>query len=575
LSKLEVNQIDKTPTGTEVTVLSDLHIGAELKLKNYTTAQITAIQNPNDGSLVWDETEGTVKVYKSSSATWVQVGGTEHTKAFNNIEVAGQLDVDALVQNDTLTLIAGQDMTLTTDRINQTITFAHNGLDTSAVAQNIVPSQNDTYDLGSASFKWRNLYLGGDTIYMGDSTISAINVGVNDDKIVFSDKIELDGIIDSSGGSGISVTGNMNIDGIKTDSIGEKTASNNVAINNNLVLASGITIDFTAGSATGLGGSGGGTNANLLMNGSWDIWQRGTAGTSTSNGRPQSADRWVTTTNVSQISRQTFTQGQSDVPNSPVYYARWFSSNTGNCVMEQRIEGVQTAQGQDVTYSFWARTASGTKTLTTEMRQNFGVTGSYSAAVTITGTAHSINATWTQYTGTLSIPSTAGKAIGSVRDLATHDYLAFMFKHTGSSFDIYIANVKLEMGGSVTPFERLPYNTELNNCARYFQKVGEGTSAIIGWGGGSRNNVLDGILPYKLGPMYRFPDKIHSGQYRFVRGIYNEYGNYLNHNFNSHSDDVGWGCWNVDIGNNLTNYFCTIAGGNSSMRWMWDAEIGG
>jgi hypothetical protein len=575
LSKLEVNQIDKTPTGTEVTVLSDLHLNQELVLAEYTTAQINAIQNPNDGALVWDSEEGTVKVYKESSGVWVQVGGTEHTKAFNNIQVAGQLDVDALIQNDTLTLIAGSDITITTDRINQTITIDHDGLDLSAVSQNIVPNQDDNYDLGSATFKWRNLYLGGDTIYMGNSEISAINVAVNDDKIRFSDPIEITGMIDNSGGTGIAVTGDMNIDNIKTDSLGEKTASNNIDLNNNLVLAAGTTIDFTLGSATGLGGSGGGTNANLLMNGSWDIWQRGTAGTSTSNGRPQSADRWVTTTNVSQISRQTFTQGQTDVPNNPQYYARWFSSNTGNCVMEQRIEGVHTGQGQDVTYSFYARTASGTKTLTTEMRQNFGVTGSYSTAVTITGNSHSIDSTWTQYTGTLNIPSTSGKTIGSQRDQATHDYLAFMFKHTGSSFDIYIANVKLEMGGSVTAFERPAYNEELYKCARYFQKVGEGTSAIIGWGGGSRNNVLDGILPYKLGPMYRFPDKIHSGQYRFVRGIYNEYGNYLNHNFNSHIDDVGWGCWNVDIGNNLTNYFCTIAGGNSSMRWMWDAEIGG
>lgn len=575
MSKLEVNQIDKTPTGTEVTVLSDLHLNQELVLAEYTTAQINAIQNPNDGALVWDSEEGTVKVYKESSGVWVQVGGTEHTKAFNNIQVAGQLDVDALVQNDTLTFIAGTDITISTDRINQTITIDHDGLDLSAVSQNIVPNQDDNYDLGSATFKWRNLYLGGDTIFMGNSEISAINVGVNDDKIRFSDPLEITGMIDNSGGTGIAVTGDMNIDNIKTDSLGEKTSSNNIDLNNNLVLAAGTTIDFTLGSATGLGGSGGGTNANLLMNGSWDIWQRGTSGTSTSNGRPQSADRWVTTTNVSQISRQTFTQGQTDVPNNPKYYARWFSSNTGNCVMEQRIEGVHTGQGSDVTYSFYARTASGTKTLTTELRQNFGVTGSYSTAVTIAGTAHSIDSTWTQYTGTINVPSTAGKTIGAERDQATHDYLAFMFKHTGSSFDIYIANVKLEMGGSVTAFERPAYNEELYKCARYFQKVGEGSSAIIGWGGGSRNNVLDGILPYKLGPMYRFPDKIHSGQYRFVRGIYNEYGNYLNHNFNSHIDDIGWGCWNVDIGNNLTSYFCTIAGGNSSMRWMWDAEIGG
>ena len=81
MSKLEVNQIDKTPTGTEVTVLSDLHLNQELVLAEYTTAQINAIQNPNDGALVWDSEEGTVKVYKESSGVWVQVGGTESAEA--------------------------------------------------------------------------------------------------------------------------------------------------------------------------------------------------------------------------------------------------------------------------------------------------------------------------------------------------------------------------------------------------------------------------------------------------------------------------------------------------------------
>jgi len=573
MSKLEVNQISKTPTGNEVTVISDLYLEAPIKFASYTTAQINAIQNPVDGQLVYDSDEGTVKVYKGSTSVWTQVGGTEHTQAFNTISVQGQLDVVTTSQNDYLVFVAGDDITITTNPANKTIEFDVAPLDTSAVSQHIIPSTNNLYDLGSSTFKWNEAYVQ-DTIHMGNSSIQAINVGVNDDKISFSDKIELDGIVDNSGGTGIDVIGDMNIDLIRTDELREKSTNANITLSNDLVLASGVTIDFTSGSATGLGGSGGGTNANLLMNGSFDIWQRSTVGSQNNTGTPNSADRWLQTGSVSQLSRAAFSAGQSDVPSSPKYYGRWFSSQTGTCTLEQRIEGVQTGQGGQVTYSFWARTASGTRNVSVVLSQVFGITGSFTPTVNHSGSTHTLDATWTQYSGTVTLSSTSGTTIGSLRDQATHDHLAFKLQHSGSSFDIYLANVKLEIGGSVTSFERLPYNTELNNCARYFQKVGEGQEAIIGWGGGSRNNVMDGILPYKLGPLYRFPDKIHSGQYRFVRGIYSEYGNYLNHNFYSHIDDIGWGCWNVDIGNNIVSYFITIAGGNSSMRWMWNAEIG-
>lgn len=573
MSRIEVNEISKTPTGAEVTLDSKLKLNDVLELRSYTTAQVNAILNPEDGQVVYNSETGTIQVYKASTSLWTDVGGTEHTQAFNTIIATGQPNITTSEQNDTLTLIAGDDITLTFNSANQSITIDHDGLDTSAVAQNIVASADSTYDLGTNDIRWQNVYL--DRIYIGNMDIQSINLGVNSDKLVVSDQVEVSGIIESSntGATGIPVDGGLNPDSIKTDTISEKTTNANIDLENDLVLASGVTIDFTNGSATGLGGSGGGTNMNLLMNGAFQVWQYGTAGTQTSNGRPQSADRWVTTTNNSAITQATFAQGQTDVPNNPEYYARWNSSNTGTCIMEQRIEGVHTAQGQNVTYSFWARTASGTKTLDVQFTQQFGVAGGFSPAVTTAGSSHSLDTTWTQYSGTVAIPSTSGKSLGNASNQAIHDCLKFQFKHSGSSFDIYLANIKVENGGSVTSFEIPHYNEEFTKCTRFFQKVGAGSGAIIGWGGGSRNNVLDGILPYKLGPMYRFPTKIHSGQYRFVRGTTSEYGNYLNHNFNSHTDDIGWGCWNVDIGNGLTSYFCTIAGGNSSMRWYWDAEI--
>jgi hypothetical protein len=46
-------------------------------------------------------------------------------------------------------------------------------LDLSSIDQHIVPSSDETYDLGSATNKWRDLYLSGNTITLGSAVISA------------------------------------------------------------------------------------------------------------------------------------------------------------------------------------------------------------------------------------------------------------------------------------------------------------------------------------------------------------------------------------------------------------------
>ena len=40
----------------------------------------------------------------------------------------------------------------------------------------IIPTTNDVYDLGSAEYKFRDLYLGSNTIHVGDKTISETNI---------------------------------------------------------------------------------------------------------------------------------------------------------------------------------------------------------------------------------------------------------------------------------------------------------------------------------------------------------------------------------------------------------------
>src|SRR5574338_1498024 len=81
-----------------------------------------------------------------------------------------------------------------------------------------------------------------------------------------------------------------------------------------------VASDFTAGAVEG--GFGSSINfRNKIMNGNFDIWQRGTSQTSAGYG---SADRWAfnNTGSTKTTSRQTFALGQTDVPNNPTYFSR-------------------------------------------------------------------------------------------------------------------------------------------------------------------------------------------------------------------------------------------------------------
>jgi hypothetical protein len=63
-----------------------------------------------------------------------------------------------------------QTITANTSAPANTINIAANGQ--ISVNNNIIPSTNITYDLGTNLLRWRDLYLSGQTIQLGNTTIS-------------------------------------------------------------------------------------------------------------------------------------------------------------------------------------------------------------------------------------------------------------------------------------------------------------------------------------------------------------------------------------------------------------------
>jgi hypothetical protein len=227
---------------------------------------------------------------------------------------------------------------------------------------------------------------------------------------------------------------------------------------------------------------------NVIINGAFDIWQRGTSFTQANS---YTADRWQQSTDkTATISRQAFTPGAAPVAG---YEGGFFLRHTVNAggsfqVVQQRIEDVRTFAGQTVTLSYWAKADVAVNNVVI-IEQDFGSGGS--AAVATSAVTHALTTSWARYTATFAVPSVAGKTIGTsssliVRVIRTIDALAHIVDLWG---------VQLEAGTVATPFRRNApsIQAELSACQRYYYRRLAG-SAYGKFGLGSTNNAGNSCL---------------------------------------------------------------------------------
>jgi hypothetical protein len=264
----------------------------------------------------------------------------------------------------------------------------------------------------------------------------------------------------------IAGTGSQTFDNVSVGTNGQVLTADSAA-------ATGLAWTTVSGAATSLGYSAG---KNKVINGDFNVWQRGTTFTSQ---YAYVSDRWVYYQNgsgaVTTSSQQTFTPGNTISGYEPSFFLRVNQTTAGTGATTNSIltnlEDVRLFAGQTATISFWAKAGSGTPSITPGMFQTFGTGGS--AQVATSYTAIPITTSWARYTQTISIPSISGKTIG------TNSYVTLNLAipvNTVQTIDFW--GVQLEAGSTATAFQTATgtLQGELALCQRYYQRYTAATA---------------------------------------------------------------------------------------------------
>lgn len=209
---------------------------------------------------------------------------------------------------------------------------------------------------------------------------------------------------------------------------------------------------------------------NYLINGAFDIWQRGTSGFTSG----YFADRWF-------LNGSNNGARSTDVPNNNfAYSAAAWNASAAYAGITQRLESADAKNlvGKYVTVSGWFKRTGTTNggTLNINMDypnalDNYSST-TYVGSVTWASTAPSTS--WVRYSATFTMPVPNQAANG----------IQFSFTHNGSSGNNLgglWTGLQIEVGTTATSFRRNQNSTqsELATCQRYYQVYGGDPSNIV------------------------------------------------------------------------------------------------
>lgn len=248
-------------------------------------------------------------------------------------------------------------------------------------------------------------------------------------------------------------------------------------------------VTMTTADITGAGGASAqaynNAGRNLFDNAQMRVFQRGAGPVSGStSGAVYSADRWGLGISLASDSATSATLVLTDTDRSQLAdeAAIWglqtvftgSSSASGAVNAFQRIEYAEATSNKQVTLSFWAKASSGTPKIGIGYFQNFGSGGSTGVGGNL-GVTTNLTTTWTRYVFTGTLPSAAGKTMGTGNftqfDFWFSDQGSFSARSGGigvQSGTVQIWGPQLEFGATATPLEKLALATDLQRCQRFY-----------------------------------------------------------------------------------------------------------
>ena len=198
---------------------------------------------------------------------------------------------------------------------------------------------------------------------------------------------------------------------------------------------------------------------NLIINGGFDVWQRGTSTTSV-GANYYTVDRvWTYNPGANTI------QQSSSVPSGEGFI---YSLNATTSISALGVAVELPATGKtmlkantDYTLSFWAKSDVAATIGVHHRYRDAKASGTNNVDIDTQSTA-SITTSWARHTTTFNTGSTVPAATSKIIDIELS---------VSSLSNSYITGVQLELGSVATDFEHRSFGEELALCQRYYQQV--------------------------------------------------------------------------------------------------------
>jgi|14BtaG_2_1085337.scaffolds.fasta_scaffold00387_4 hypothetical protein len=224
-------------------------------------------------------------------------------------------------------------------------------------------------------------------------------------------------------------------------------------------------------------------NENLLINGDFQVWQKGDSILTDSAGET-TTDRWIGQSAL--VTRQS---NDGTLPfNSKNYLRCEVQTTSALRGLQYRFEGIHQINNKTVTLSFWINNIHNDSDL--DFQFQLVPSGSIDGTtVSLLNETIPAPAGWTKITRTVTVPNV-------IDNYVEGGYVRIVLSQGGATVtpaDFYLAEIKLEYGSIATPFMPRRYEEELRDCKYYFERLIAGN---IGHAFGESTTFATGLIQY-------------------------------------------------------------------------------